>query len=205
MSDSAHRQPFVIGVTGNIACGKSLVLGVLAELGAETIDADRLYHELIEPEQPLVEQLRARFGDAIVMPGGGIDRPALSEIVFADRQALADLDALTHPAVIEAARERIRQSKARVLAIDAVKLVESGLYRECDQVWLVECAPQDQLDRLMLRNGFNMDEALQRIQAQSPMDAKRSVAEVAIDNSGTTAQTREQVVEVWRKLPILQS
>jgi dephospho-CoA kinase len=204
MADQA-RRPFVIGVTGNIACGKSLVLDTLRDLGADTIDADRLYHELIAPGRPLWSALCSRFGDKIVASSGEIDRRALGEIVFSDPAALADLDRITHPAVIAAVIERIQASKSDVVAVDAVKLVQSGMSDLCDRVWLVECAPQIQLARLIGRNGLSEADALRRIAAQPSLDPVRTRADLAIDNSGTIADTQRQVTEAWRELPILQS
>jgi dephospho-CoA kinase len=205
MAEQVRRHPFVIGVTGNIACGKSLVLDMLRDHGADTIDADHLYHELIAPGRPLWSALHSRFGDAIVASNGEIDRRALGRIVFSDPAALADLDRITHPAVIAAALERIRASRSDVVAVDAVKLVQSGMSDLCDRVWLVECAPQIQLARLIGRNGLSEEEARRRIAAQPSLDPVRRRADLTIDNSGTIAETRRQVVEAWRELPILQS
>lgn len=205
MTLESARRPFVIGVTGNIACGKSLVLGLLHELGAETIDADRLYHSLIEPEMPLWSALRARYGDEIIAPNGEIDRRALGGIVFADPAALADLDRITHPAVIAAVNEQIAHSQADVVAVDAVKLVQSGMAERCDRVWLVECEPDYQLTRLMARNRLAEDDARRRIAAQPDLDPVRKRADLVIDNSGDIAETRRQVDRAWRDLPILQS
>jgi dephospho-CoA kinase len=199
------RRPYVIGVTGNIACGKSLVLEMLRDLGADTVDADRLYHELIAPGLPLWSELRGRYGDTIVAANGEIDRRALGRIVFSDPDALADLDRITHPAVITAALERIHASKSDVVAVDAVKLVQSGMADFCDQVWLVECAPRIQLARLIDRNGLSEEEAASRIAAQPALDPARKRADLTIDNGGTIADTRRQVEEAWRELPILQS
>lgn len=203
MAAPPRSRPFVIGVTGKIACGKSLVLQMLRDLGAETIDADRLYHELISPGTPLWTALRSRFGDGIIGPDGEIDRRALGGIVFNDPVALADLDRITHPTVIAAAAERIRNSKATVIAIDAVKLVQSGMSELCDRVWLVDCDPTLQLSRLIERNGLSETEARRRIAAQPDFDAVRARADLTIDNSGEIEATRRQVEEAWRELPIL--
>jgi dephospho-CoA kinase len=196
----AAARPFVIGVTGNIACGKSTVLRALADLGAETIDADAVYHELIAPARPLWHALVARFGDQIVASDGTIDRRALGAIVFADPARLAELDALTHPAVVAAIRSRIAETKAEVVAIDAVKLVESGLNADCDQLWLVTCEPEQQVGRLMARNGMAQDEAERRVAAQPSLDEKRRLADLVIDNSGTRGETREQVERAWQAI-----
>jgi dephospho-CoA kinase len=205
MTEKGHNRPYVIGVTGNIACGKSAVLAMLRELGAETIDADRLYHELISPGSPLWKALRDRYGDGIVADTGQIDRRALGSIVFSDPVALADLDRITHPAVIDAALHRINFSPARVVAIDAVKLVQSGMADLCDQVWLVECGSPVQLERLVHRNGLSEEEARRRIAAQPPLEPVRSVADVVIDNSGPLDKTRRQVQRAWSAISILQS
>ena len=190
--------PFVIGVTGGIATGKSSVLALLAERGAETIDADAVYHALIGPGGPLVAPIAARFGSDMVAEDGSIDRRALAGIVFADRDALADLDVITHPAVIEAIRGRIAASTARVVAVDAVKLIESGLADICDSVWLVVCDPQIQRARLMRRNGLTSDEADLRMAAQPNEGSRRARADVVIDNSGTLDDLERQVSEYWQ-------
>lgn len=203
MTDSEHaatRRPYVIGVTGNIACGKTTVTRWLAELGVETIDADLVYHSLIAPGSPLVRAIIERFGEGVAAPDGGIDRRALGAIVFSDPAALADLDRLTHPAVIARIQELIGASKAPVVAVDAVKLVESGLDRSCDEVWLVVCMPEQQIERLMQRNGFSREEAERRVRAQPDLEAKRSRSDVVIDNSGDLERTREQVLAAWDRI-----
>ena len=193
-------HPFVIGVTGNIACGKSLILSYLAELGAETIDADKVYHRLIEPQMPLWRALCDRFGPEIFRADGTIDRPALGKIVFSDPSALADLDALTHPAVVAEIRTMISRSAAPVVAVDAVKLTESGLDRDCDAVWLVSCEPDVAIERLMARNGLTHADAAARVAAQPDITAKRARADTIIDNSGGRESTREQVISAWSAL-----
>ncbi len=176
---------------------------MLAELGAAAIDSDRVYHALIEPGQPLWNALRNHFGESIVSEEGTIDRRALSTIVFSNPEQLAALDALTHPAVVQAIQLLITTSDANVVAVDAVKLVESGMAALCDAVWLVECSPDTQLRRLMARNGFSEEEARRRISAQPDRVAKRQIADEIIDNSGSLEETRRQVDVAWARLPIL--
>jgi dephospho-CoA kinase len=192
------KRPFVIGVTGGIATGKSSILELLAKRGVETIDADAVYHAMISPGGPLVAPLAARFGADMVAEDGSIDRRALAGIVFADREALADLDAITHPAVIEAIRARISTSSARIVAVDAVKLIESGLAEICDSVWLVVCDPLIQRERLMRRNGLTGDEADLRLAAQPDDASRRARANVVIDNSGTREDLERQVTKHWQ-------
>ncbi len=195
-----NHRPFVIGVTGNIACGKSLVMSYLAELGAKTIDADQVYHRLIEPNAPLWLAVRDRFGTAIVREDGAIDRASLGKIVFSDRQALADLDALTHPAIVAEIRSQIADSSAKVLAVDAVKLIESGLDRDCDAVWLVICDAEVAIDRLMQRNGLSYRDAAARVTAQPDIAPKLARAAVVIDNSGSREETRRKVLPAWNTI-----
>ena len=205
MSDpqaSQPTRPFVIGVTGDIASGKSTVLEILGQLGAETIDADKLYGDLIEPGQPLLAALSGHYGPAIIAPDGRLDRRALGAIVFADPGALAELDRITHPAVIEAAIARIERSTAPLVAIDAVKLVESGMADHCDEVWVVECDPETQLERLVVRNGMDPDDARARIAAIPDRTPVRARASVLIDNSGSRADTRAQVEQARQRIPV---
>ncbi len=196
-------RPFVIGVTGNIACGKSLVLATLADLGAQTIDADTVYHGLIAPGAALLMALRERFGPEIIAADGTLDRRALGQVVFSDPEALAALDALTHPAVIAAIQARIAESRADVLAIDAVKLIESGLDRDCDAVWIVTCDPEQSIARLMARNGFPRADAVARVAAQPEITPRFTRADVVIDNSGSRESTVRQVERAWRNREVL--
>ena len=189
--------PFVIGVTGGIATGKSTVLRLLADHGAATIDADAVYHALISPGGDLVEPIAARFGSDMVAEDGSIDRRTLAGIVFADPAALADLDAITHPAVVAGIEQRISASDAAVVAVDAVKLIESGMADLCDSVWLVVCDPVIQRTRLMQRTGLSADEADLRLAAQPDEAYRRSRAAVVIDNSGSMAELAAQVESAW--------
>ena len=188
----------VIGVTGGIATGKSTVLSALSDLGAEVIDADRVYHELIDAGQPLNAILRNEFGPAIAAPDGTIDRSALGRLVFRDAEGLARLEALTHPAVIAEIERRLDAVAVPVVAVDAVKLVESGMDRLCDAVWLVTLDRDAQIERLMARNGLSLEEAIRRIDAHRPSNAVRERADVVIDNGGPVEATRRRVAELWR-------
>ncbi len=194
------RHRFVLGVTGNIATGKSTVVAMLAESGATMIDADRVYHELIAPGQPLLERIRERFGAGVIGADGALDRKALGGIVFNDAAALANLDRLTHPAVIAAIDARVAAMRG-VVVIDAVKLIESGHAECCDQVWLVVAEPDQQAVRLMARSGLTRADAERRVAAQPPLGPKIARADVVIDNSGTLDATQVQVAAAWQRLP----
>ena len=193
--------PVVIGVTGNIACGKSAASNRLAELGARVLDADHLYHELIQPGMPLQGALKERFGASIIAPDGQIDRRELGAIVFSDPEALVELDRITHPAVVAETYRRIETAATAVVVVDAVKLVESGISDRCDEVWLVLCRPEVQLERLMKRNGIGMVDAERRIAAQPPLEGKIILASRIFDNSGDLATLHDAIDAAWRDLP----
>ncbi len=200
--DDQPPRPFIIGVTGNIACGKSTVMAELARLGAETIDADAVYHELIAPDAPLWKPLIAHFGDEIVGEDNQIDRRVLGEIVFADSRQLEVLERLTHPAIREEIERRIMCAGADIVAIDAVKLIEGGLHRSCDSVWLVICPADQQIERLMARNSLSQAEARKRIAIQPAVEPKLRVAGVVIDNSGSIIEAVQQVQAAWSRLKL---
>lgn len=171
----------LLGLTGPIGCGKSTVAGWLGELGATVIDADDLARAVTAPGEPTLGPIRARFGDAVFAPDGTLDRAGLGRIVFSDAAALADLEAIVHPAV----RRRVVSGVAAALAVDApliaieaIKLVEGGYGAECDAVWLVECTPEEQRQRLEAR-GMAHEDAVQRIAAQGPDLVERLAARLA--------------------------
>ncbi len=191
---------FVLGVTGNIASGKSTVTGMLAELGARVIDSDLVYRDLVAPRQPLLLRLTERFGDGIIGTDGGLDRAALGRIVFSDPLALTDLDRITHPAVIAEVDRRVHEIASGVVVLDAVKLIESGHDKSCDAVWVVVAVPETQVTRLTIRNNLTHEEARRRVVAQPPLAPKLERADLVIDNNGTIEGTREQVMRGWRAL-----
>jgi dephospho-CoA kinase len=195
------RRSYVIGITGNIACGKSLVTDHLANLGAFTLDADRVAHELMRSGTATFTRIVERFGSTVVGEDGELDRRRLGRIVFNDPAALKDLDAITHPAVVHEILRRIESSGAEVAVIDAIKLYESGLGDECDETWAVICDPAVQIERLMQRNGIDETEARRRIDAQPRQRDKAERADRVIDNSGTRETTLRRVDQIWRALP----
>ena len=140
-----------IGITGPIGCGKSTVAGWLAARGAVTIDADAVARAVIEPGEPALALVFARFGEAVRASDGTLDRAALARIVFADPEALGDLEAIVHPAVrprVLAAIAEAEAAGAPAVVVEAIKLVEGGLAALCDETWLVKCTPDEQRTRL---------------------------------------------------------
>jgi len=192
----------VLGVTGNIASGKSTVVGMLKRFGAFHIDADIVYREMVASGEPLLARLVSRFGAAIVATDGSLDRGALGRIVFADPAALRKLDEVTHPVIIAEIDRRVDAIEDGVVVIDAVKLVESGHAEHCDVVWVVTTSSENQVTRLMKRNRLDLEEARKRVAAQPSMDAKLARADRVIDNNGSLDETRVQVLDAWKALPV---
>lgn len=190
----------VIGLTGNIGTGKSTVMSMLAALGATVIDADRVAHEVIAPGTPGWSQVVAAFGRGVVAADGTIDRARLGAIVFSDPAALTRLEAITHPAVAVAIDQRLRAIERGAVILEAIKLIESGLYRDCDALWVVTCRPEQQLERLMRDRRMSEAEARRRIAAQPPQSEKIALADVVIDNSGSVEETRAQVEAAWQAI-----
>lgn len=204
-----NEQLVLLGLTGNIACGKSTVIAMLRELGAEVIDADTVTHMLQQPGQPVYQQIIEAFGQEILQPDGRLNRRALGAIVFNHPEELRRLEQIVHPAVRRhildwlgecAARAAQQPGLKQVAVIDAIKLLESGWKPLCDQVWVVACNQQQQLQRLTSTRGMSNEEALQRIEAQAPQQEKIAQADVVIDNSGSLVQTQDQVREAYRRV-----
>jgi dephospho-CoA kinase len=194
-------MPYIIGLTGNIACGKSTVRGMLAEHGAATLDADALVHDLYLPGDPVYRAVVDTFGADILGMDAEIDRRALGRKVFGDPGALARLEGLTHPAVIERTWAWVARQTTPVVVVDAVKLIEAGIADGCDAVWVVTCPLAEERRRLMTRPGMGAAEADRRLAAQAPEAEKVARAAVVIDNGGTKDATRAQIDRAWAEIP----
>jgi dephospho-CoA kinase len=195
-------KKYLIGLTGNIATGKSTVLRMLKRLGARVIDADALVHQLMARGTPVWQAILDEFGEGIRGPEGEIDRGKLGAIVFADAEVLKRLEAIVHPAVTARVDELIRQATEPVVVVEAIKLIEAGWHRTCDALWVVTCPKEQQLERLMRMRKLNREEALLRIEAQPPQENKVALADVVIDNSGNLKEMREQVEREWERLGV---
>jgi dephospho-CoA kinase len=191
-----------IGITGPIGCGKSTVAGWLAERGAVVIDADRIARDVTAPGEPAIAAIFERFGDAVRAADGSLDRPALGRIVFADPDALRDLEGIVHPAVrprIVAAVSAAETAGADVVVIEAIRLVEGGYAAECDEVWLVVCDGADQRSRLVER-GLPVEVAEQRIAAQGDLAHRlRPHATRVLDTSGSAEGVRVSVTALLQQ------
>ncbi len=172
----------------------------MRELGAEVIDADRVAHQVMSPPGAVFDAIVREFGPGILAPNGTIDRKQLGQIVFSDRAALRCLDQLVHPSTSAAIRDKVNRSTAKVVVIEAIKLIEAGTYRICDAVWVVTCRPDQQVERLVVGRGLAQEDAERRIRSQSPATEKLPYATVVIDASQSLADTRHQVLDAWRRL-----
>lgn len=195
-----EMKNILVGLTGNIACGKSSVVRRLRELGAHTIDADALIHVILRRGGAAFEPVVEEFGEGIVRADGEIDRRALGRIVFSDPARLRRLEEIEHPVVRRMIEEEIRTAGEPVVVVDAIKLFESGWAARSDVVWVVTCGREQQVERLVSTRGYSREEAVMRVDAQSPQEEKVRRADVVIDNSGTLEETYRQVDEAWGKL-----
>jgi len=193
---SSHLGPVRIGLTGPIGCGKSTVAAYLAECGAIVIDADRLARGVTEPGEPALVAIAKRFGAGVIDPDGRLDRPALGRVVFGDAAALADLEAIVHPAVrprILAALDATDSTDAIAVVLEAIRLVDGGYDDVVDEVWVVECSGTTQRERLAGR-GVASDDAERRIDAQSELVARaRAAATRIVATDGSLEAMRARV------------
>ena len=197
-----RSTPYLIGLTGNIATGKSTVAKMLEDLGATVIDADALVHELQRQGTPVFNDIVAAFGPGILDRAGEIDRKALGSIVFSDPAQLRRLESIVHPAVLIESMRRIMEAPTPVVVYEAIKLIEAGRAEMCDAVWVVTAQSEVQLQRLMTDRHMGEAEARQRIEAQPPQSEKIKRATVVIDNSGSREDTRQQVEAAYRAIEI---
>lgn len=195
-----------VGLTGGIGAGKSTVADMLVDRGAVLVDADRIAREVVERGAPAYRALVDRFGPGVVGPDASLDRAALAGLVFGDPEALADLNAITHPAIGAAMLER----KARFDGSDAVVVLDIPLLRDehrsmlsLDVVVVVDAPTATALDRLTGVRGMPAADAAARMAAQPDRSARLAVADIVIDNSGDLAHLTGEVDRAWRALEAL--
>ncbi len=198
------RSGMIVGLTGGVASGKSLVSGELKRLGAHIIDADRISREILHAGSPAYLEITGAFGEGVLNADGTIDRKALARIVFADRGKLALLNRITHPPIIEEIRARIKALIERfadpLIVVDAALLIEAGLNKEMSKVIVVYADEEKQIKRMIERDHLSVEEAMARINAQMPLARKIKYADYVIDNNGSVEDTRRFVRELYVKL-----
>lgn len=198
---SRWQGKYVIGLTGNIATGKSVVRKMLEHLGAYGIDADALAHRAMAKGAPGYNLVIKSFGDWILDDEGQIDRGRMAKIAFSDPDALQKLETIVHPLVAHAVDLLIRRAKQSVVVIEAIKLLESDLASGCDAIWVVDSTEELQIARLMHKRNMSEAAARQRIAAQSPQAMKLRAAKIVLRNDGSFEDTWNQVQVAWGKLP----
>jgi dephospho-CoA kinase len=192
-----------VGLTGNIAAGKSTVADVWRSMGATVVDADDLARRAVEPGTPAHAAIAREWGTWVLEDGGALDRAALRQIVFADPDARARLEGIVHPAVAALRDEEYREAASRgdrLIVADIPLLFEVGMADEFDVVVLVDAPEDERLRRIVADRGLEPDEAQRMIAAQMRPELKRARADVVIENAGTLGDLQDTSRDVWRAL-----
>ncbi len=194
----------IVGLTGGVASGKSTVSSTLREEGAYLIDADQIARNLVQPHTPIWQELIDTFGEDILQKDGSIHRKKLAALVFSNREKRTRLNQVLHPRIKEETQRRLRaigqSDPEAIVVIDAALLVETGDYREMDQLIVVRATEAQQMERLRERDGASPGEAEQIVSAQMPLEEKLKVADFVIGNEGSIQETRRQAKAVFQEL-----
>lgn len=194
----------VIGLTGGIASGKSMISNFLRELGAGVIDADKLARELVVSSSPAFQEIVDTFGPDIIQEDGELNRKKLGSIIFASGQERDKLNRILHPKIIDKTQEWIRYYKSKeqvpLIVVDAPLLIETGMTKLVDQVWVVSIPPEIQIERLRKRDNLSQFEAQQRLATQMSLPEKVPYADIIIDNSKSPEETTAYIKKLWRKV-----
>lgn len=198
------KGPLILGVTGNIAAGKSTITQGLKRRGAVVVDADLLSREVVATGTKALKKLINEFGSDILKGDGSLDRDRLGQMVFADTQVRATLNRIVHPEIARRSVEELQRLKeeadAPLIVYEAPLLFEVGAETRVDKVLVVTIDPEEQLARLMKRDGLDQVAAKQRIAAQMPQEEKVKRADYVIDNSGAPERTRSQIDLLWPRI-----
>lgn len=194
----------VIGLTGGIATGKSTVCAILENAGAVIIDADRIARNLVKKNLPAYRQIVDTFGESILLPDGEINRTALGDLIFNDPRKKQLLNKIIHPQVGKETHRQLKlieKSNPHALVIlDIPLLLESGMHKDLSEVIVVYTPEHIQIKRLMERDHISQKNALARIRSQMPIEEKKKLATIVIDNSGPLEHTRKQTLEIFQRL-----
>jgi dephospho-CoA kinase len=200
-------RPFLLGLTGGVASGKSLVSRMLEDLGTILIDFDILARRVVEPGKPAWHDIVGYFGEGVLFEDRQINRKLLSNIVFRDEQKRKKLEVFTHPRIIEEFSSLVlkyaMEDPDRIIQASIPLLFEIKLQDLFHRIIVVYVPEEVQIERLMKRDGISRDMAIRIVRAQLPIEEKRSIAHYVIDNSGSIEETRMQVIEIWNELKML--
>ena len=192
----------IIGLTGGIASGKTTAARLFEKLGVPVIDADQLAREVVEPGTEGLARIVDAFGAKVLNPDGTLNRTELGAVVFADPAARRRLEGITHPAIRRLAEEklqRLREAGTRTVFYVAPLLIEAGITSRVHEVWVVYLDLETQLERLMARDGLSREAALARIASQMPMEEKKRLGRIVIDNRGSCEELEAEVFRLWRE------
>jgi dephospho-CoA kinase len=193
----------LIGLTGGIACGKTTVSRMFTGRGATVIDADQIARDVVRPGSAGLEAIVAAFGVEVRRPDGTLDRPRLGALIFADPHARKRLEAITHPLIAAESMRRLGEALGAnppLVVYDAALLVESGRAEQFRPLVVVQTSRESQIARLMSRDGLDREAAERRLSSQMDLETKAAMADHVIDNSGTLAETEQQVARLWEAL-----
>jgi len=197
----------IIGLTGGIASGKSTIAQMLVERGALLVDADAVAREVVQPGEPALEAIASSFGQAVLNENGTLNRAALGDIVFKDKELLHKLEAITHPAIRETMQRRIKKyaesHPKKLVVADIPLLYETKQEHLYEGIMVVYVPVHIQCERLMERSGMTKDEAMRRIANQMDIEEKRKRADWVVDNSGSKQQSERQIEQFWQSQGLL--
>ena len=193
----------IIGLTGGIATGKSTVSGILKNAGAVIIDADRIARDVVKKGLPAYQEIIDTFGDNVLSPDGQIDRSVLGDIIFNDPQKKQLLNRIVHPHVREDTNLQLKHIEKNhpdaIVILDIPLLMEAQMHKDLSEVILVYAPEHIQIKRLMQRDGISEAAALARVRSQMPIEEKKELATIVIDDSGTRKDTRRQTLEIFQR------
>ncbi len=196
------KRPYVIGITGGVGTGKSVVTSMLGALGAAVIDADKIAHEAIMPGNATYKRVISVFGSGILCKNGRIDRKKLGKIVFGNKNKRLMLNRIVHPAVISEIKIELskRRAQKRIFALGAPLLIEAGLTDIVDMLIVVTVDRKTQIERSIRKWGLSRAQVEKRIRSQMPLSEKRRMADFIIDNGGSLYATKKEVKKIWREI-----
>lgn len=193
-----------VGLTGNMGSGKTLAARIFEELGSHIIDADAICHSLVEPGKPALKEIIQVFGGSLIDENQELKRSKLAQIVFNDPGKRKILENILHPKVFEEEQkifQQLEKDNPQVLAIvDAALLIESGNYKNMDQIVVVKCSKEKQINRLIKRNRWTLKDIEIRLKTQMPIDDKIKYADYIIDNNKTVDELRKQIYTIHQKM-----
>jgi len=195
----------VIGVTGNLGTGKTTVSQMLVELGAKHIEADEVGHEVLQQDKVARRQIVKAFGKSILSSSGEVDRDKLAGLVFDDKEALARLNRITHPRILNLVRKKIAEygrQGAKVVVVEAALLIEAGWKSQVDQLWVTTAPEATIVQRLMKSRGMTEEQILDRLRNQMPQEEKAKQADAVINTDCSMEALKARVTELWKQLPV---